>query len=130
MTHEEEREAALSAQWVLYRELTSLAPDALAAQATDTHRAAMNEFVARQLPAYPLPPELTDAEFADAVLSLRRNDGAWNRTLVRADGMALAKDLPQAIETLRSFAAICPWALYAEVARNQACNYEKGEKQP
>jgi hypothetical protein len=41
-------------------------------------------FVARQLPEHPLPSNLTDAEFADAVLSLRKNESSWNRSLMQA----------------------------------------------
>ncbi|MFN9471987.1 hypothetical protein [Acidovorax sp.] len=124
-------EKARELQWEWYRQLASLDRKVLAAQATETNLAAIQAFVAAQLPDHPLPPGLAGMEFADAVLRLRQNDRAWNRSLmealIRADDLVKEQNLPQAVATLRSFSSICPWRLYAEVALNQVDSYANGE---
>jgi hypothetical protein len=81
-------------------------------------------FVARQLPAHPLRSELTDAQFIDAVLSLRKNESSWNRALmqaiIKACDLAESGQPKQAAEDLKIFATTCPWIMFTEIAINQA----------
>jgi hypothetical protein len=84
-------------------------------------------FVARQLPEHLLPSNLTDAEFVDAVLSLRKNEGYWNcslmQAIIEACDRAESGQPREAAEDLRTFASTCPWVMFAEVATNQASNF-------
>jgi hypothetical protein len=86
------------------------------------------EFVAQHLPGYAFPLTSTDVEFIEAVRTLRENEKAWNRrlmqTLIEADDQAKAGSTQIAAESLRNFAANCPWALFAEVATNQARHFQ------
>jgi hypothetical protein len=92
-----------------------------------TLRDDLARFVARQLPAHPLLSELTDEEFVDAVLSLRKNESSWNRALmqaiIKACDLAESGQPRQAAEDLKTFAATCPWVMFAEVATNQATHF-------
>ena len=83
-------------------------------------------FVALQLPDHPLPSDLTDAEFVEAVLSLRKNESSWNRSLmqaiIEACDRADSGQAREAAEDLRTFASTCPWVMFAAVATNQAAS--------
>lgn len=84
--------------------------------------------VARSTPKYPLPAALSASEFAEAVFRLRRNESAWNKAamaaLIKADDLSKAGFVAEAVKSLEAFASSCPWALFKEVALNQATNYK------
>ena len=92
-----------------------------------TLRADFGKFVTHQLPALPPPSKLTDAGFIEAVLSLRRNEGRWNRSLmqaiIEASNRAESGQPREAAADLRIFASSCPWVMFAEVATRQAASF-------
>jgi hypothetical protein len=83
--------------------------------------------VARSTPGHPLPGELNASEFAEAVVEFRRNESAWNRAtmaaIIKADDLFNSGKTAEAAESLKAFAASCPWALFKEAALNQATHY-------
>jgi hypothetical protein len=106
---------------------------AIAEQAKEANRERVAAFVASNLPDFSLPLKLSAEQFAEAVRELRENKSQWNRSLmgalIRADDLVASLGACAAAASLESFAASCPWMLYAEVARNQAAQYRSIEGQ-
>lgn len=88
-------------------------------------------FVADHLPGHAVPPDLDARAVRLAVVELRRNEQAWNRTLqsaiVRAHDLARAEGAPAARAELRTFRESCPWAYLRNVADRQASAYTDGD---
>lgn len=110
-----------------FHELASHSHDELLRLASPDAIAKLQVHVAWSTPEYPLPAELSPKEFADAVLEFRRNESAWNRAtqsaLFAADELYNGGDSAAAASELEAFASSCPWALFKEVALNQATHY-------
>jgi hypothetical protein len=101
--------------------------DALAGLATSENIALLQLHVSRSTPDYPLPETIEATEFAETVITFRKNESAWNHAvmaaLIKADELFKAGSISEAAETLFAFAASCPWSLFKEVALNQATHY-------
>lgn len=83
--------------------------------------------VSLSTPDYPLPDALSSIEFAQAIVEFRRNESAWNKAtmaaIIQAEDLVEAGGNAKAAALLEAFAASCPWALFKEVALNQATHY-------
>lgn len=105
---------------------------AIATHASDANREAIARFVALCLPDHTFPTNLSPEQFAEEVKELRGNEMTWNRSLMaalaHADDLASSGDAQAAAAALESFASSCPWAFFAEVARNQAAQYIASDK--
>ena len=90
-------------------------------------RSDMLRFTTENLPSHSFPDELEDRAFIESVQQLRTNESAWNRALqtaiIKACDKAEAGERLAAAEDLERFASSCPWALFAEVARDQASQF-------
>lgn len=123
----QEGESQLDEQVEWFHSFAEQPVAAIAAQASDTNRAWVARFVADCLPHHSFPPNLDPEQFAKEVKELRGNERGWNRglmaALVQADDLVSSQGAQAAAASLESFANSCPWALFAEVARNQAARY-------
>lgn len=110
-----------------FHELADNSHEELLRLASSEAIAKLQAHVARSTPEFPLPDELSPHEFADAVLQFRRNESAWNRAtqaaLFKADDLHTDGRSAEAAGSLEDFASTCPWALFKEVALNQATHY-------
>lgn len=110
-----------------FHALAEHSADALVGLATDENIALLRLHISRSTPDYPLPEQFEATEFAKAVTTFRENESAWNRAvmaaLIKADDLFKAGSISEAAETLHAFASSCPWALFKEVALNQATHY-------
>ena len=90
-------------------------------------RSDMLRFTAENLPGHSFPDELDNKVFIESVQQLRTNESAWNKALqaaiIKACDKAEAGERRAAAEDLEHFASSCPWALFAEVARDQASQF-------
>ena len=120
-------ERARDEQTEWFHQFADQAPDQIAANANEANRSAVASFVSLSLPDHPMPDDLSPEEFADAVMSLRESERAWNRAvctaLIQADDLHISHDDEQAFAVLQAFAKSCPWSPFREVAENQAQNY-------
>ena len=102
--------------------------DQLALQATEQNRTLFIQYISASLPNHIPPADQAPEEFARTVVELRENERQWNQALmsalIRADDQYKAQEWKSAVTTLKSFAESCPWKLFEEVARDQACNYK------
>ena len=84
-------------------------------------------FIAVHLPGHRLPPSATEAEFVEAVRTLRESEKIWNQhlmqALVDANESAKAGSPQTATKILETFADSCPWALFSKVAKGQASQF-------
>jgi hypothetical protein len=91
---------------------------------SDALRDGLQRFTASNLPGYEFPAELDRDAFVGEALRLKDNDSSWNKALqsalVAAFDKATLGEHCNAAQTLEHFASSCPWALYSEVARNEA----------
>lgn len=110
-----------------FHELALHQHDELLALASPENIVRLQMHAAISTPEYPLPKLLSAGEFAEAVIEFSRNETSWNRATM--DAITKADDLfntgckAEAAETLEAFAASCPWALFKEVAIDQAAHY-------
>ncbi len=120
-------ESVFSQQVEWFHQFSKQPVDQLALQATEENRALFVRYVSTSLPNHTPPECQSPEEFARTVVALRENERQWNRALmsalIRADDQWKAKKWESAAATLQSFAESCPWKLFEEVARDQACNY-------
>lgn len=121
-------ESELSQQVEWFHQFSKQPVDQLALQATEENRALFVQYVSTCLPNHTPPEGQSPEEFARDVVDLRENERQWNRALmsalILADDQYKAKKWQSAVATLQSFAESCPWRLFEEVARDQACNYK------
>lgn len=110
-----------------FHSLAENTPDALATLASQKNIDLLRLHVSRSTPDYLLPETLEPSEFAETVLAFRQNESSWNRAtmaaLIKADDLFKAGSAIAASESLKAFAASCPWSLFKEAALNQATHY-------
>ena len=110
-----------------FHALSEHPPEALVGLATSENIALLRLHISRCTPDYPLPETIEATDFAEAVITFRENESAWNQAvmaaLVKADDLCKAGSISEAFETLQAFAASCPRSLFKEVALNQATHY-------
>jgi hypothetical protein len=108
--------------------LAALPEEELRALAPTSARENLIGFIRAQLPGTTLPELVEPQAFAEAVTALRANERKWNqslqRALIEADDLARERRRTEAKELLVNFASGCPWALFKEVAENQASWYQ------
>ena len=84
----------------------------------------MGRFAESNLPGHAFPHLESDEEFVEQVLKLKDNDLVWNKalqtTLLRSYDFEAPTARENSVRELNEFAATCPWALYAEIARFRA----------
>ncbi|NTV95676.1 MAG: hypothetical protein HGA75_09700 [Thiobacillus sp.] len=111
-----------------FHELAKLSEEELRAEASPENIDMLRLHIERSVPAYALPAEISKDEFAESVQEFRRNESSWNRavmaSLVKAGDLFNEGLAYEAVDELHRFAASCPWALFQEVALNQAALYE------
>jgi hypothetical protein len=120
-------ESEFSQQVEWFHQLSRQPVDQLALQATEENRALFVRYVSTSLPNHAPPECQSPEEFARTVVALRDNERQWSRALMSAlmmaDDQYKAQGWQSAVAALQSFAESCPWKLFEEVARDQACNY-------
>jgi hypothetical protein len=111
-----------------FHRLAALPEEELRALAPTSERENLIGFIRAQLPGTSLPELVEPQAFAEAVTTLRANERKWNqalqRALIEADDLAKERRRAEAKELLVNFASGCPWALFKEVAENQASWYQ------
>jgi hypothetical protein len=111
-----------------FHTLAALPEEELRALAPTSERESFIAFIRAQLPGTSLPQLEEPQAFAAAVTTLRANERRWNqalsRALIEADDLARERRRMEARELLLNFASGCPWALFKEVAENQASWYQ------
>ncbi|WP_092130547.1 hypothetical protein [Polaromonas sp. YR568] len=126
MTIDPESKLTRQVEW--FHQFAEQSAGQLAAQATEENRALFKQYVIACLPGHDPPEGQSPEEFACNVLELRKNESGWNQALmsalIRADDLYKEQAWQSAVATLQSFAGSCPWKLFSEAARNQACNYK------
>ena len=120
-------ESELSEQEEWFHQFAKQSVDQLALQANEENRALFMRYVKTSLPNHTPPEGQPPEEFARTVIELRENESQWNHALmsalIKADDLYKSQEWKSAVSTLKSFANSCPWKLFQEVARDQACNY-------
>lgn len=121
-----ESERSQQVEW--FHQFAKQPIDQLALQATEENRTLFLQHISASLPNHIPPEDQSPEEFARTVVELRENERQWNQALmsalVRADDQYKAQEWQSAVTTLHSFADSCPWQLFEDVARDQACNYK------
>jgi hypothetical protein len=101
---------------------------------SDELRDGLQRFITTNLPGHTFPAALDQEAFVVAALKLKDNDSSWNKALqsalVTAYDKAESGEHYEAAQALEAFATSCPWALYSEVAGNEARRIsEQGQPQ-
>jgi hypothetical protein len=121
-------ESELSQQTAWFHQFAKQSIDQLTLQATKENRKLFAQYVSTCLPSHTPPEGRSPQEFASTVIELRENESRWNHALmsalIEADDLYKAQEWQSAVTALQSFAESCPWKLFEEVARDQACNYK------
>lgn len=118
--------ASLGDQVEWFHQLAALPKGELLAWAGTESVSDLAEFVRNHVADCSVPERAPPREIVAFVVGLRGNEREWNRALqaalIRADDIKeTSRD--EAKQVLQAFAVDCPWALFKEVAVDQASWY-------
>jgi hypothetical protein len=110
-----------------FHQLASLEHSELVQKASIDNQEKLRLHIERSVLECEIPTGLTEQQFANTVLDFRKNESAWNHavmaSLIKADELFKEGLAGEAVSELHRFASSCPWALFREVALNQATHY-------